>query len=774
MTMHRRLPTLAAVLLLCLAACSSPPPPGSAPLQGSVQLAATTQQALSSSDVTRIKVTISAPDMTSMVVDLAQTNGSWAGFISNVPAGTNRTFLAEAFDASRTLRFQGQASGVAISPNQTTAVALTLQELSSLPPYANEAPLIDSVVASVTTVQTGESLSLTATAHDPNADDSLSLAWTATGGTFSAPSSATTSWTAPSSTGIQTLTLIVTDSQGIAVSVSLAINVISGAPTNAELAISFNLLPVLSQIGSSLSRLEAGQSTSVSALASDTDGDALSYQWVSSCPGTWTNATASTASFVPSTVPASPCNNCRLTVTIRDARGGQTTGSLNLCVAAPFSPERFPPRFTNFHPSASSISPGQTVTLDVTALDPQASSLTFTWNATTGALAAPQSTTDTSRALWTAPACAATGSTPTITATVSNAYGLSASISFALSGLPTCASGFSPAGSMASARSAHTATLLPSGKVLIAGGGNGSTQFASTELYDPATNTWASAPAMASARYNHTATRLPSGKVLVAGGRNGSSQLSSVELYNPATNSWASAPAMAAVRYNHTATLLPSGKVLVVGGHNSTTTLASVEVYDPATNTWASAAAMSSARGDHTATLLTSGKVFVAGGAQTGGSQLSSAEVYDPATNSWAPAGTLSTPLTLHTATLLPSGKVLLAGGYYIIGRPYAQLYDPATNSLTSTTYMTTARAAPTATLLPSGKVLVSGGDNNSGPPSSAEVYDPATSTWASAGALASPRYTFAATLLPSGQVLVAGGYRSGGTYISSAELYSP
>ncbi|WP_420821895.1 kelch repeat-containing protein [Pyxidicoccus caerfyrddinensis] len=766
MKIHRRLASLAA-LLLSLAACTSQP-------TGSVQFAASVQQALSSNDIARVKVTVSASDTPSRVVELAKSNASWGGLIGNLPAGANRSLLAEAFDSSGTLRFQGQTAGVTITDNQTVAVAITLQETPPPPPYGNEAPVIDSLVASTTSVQTGSSLALTATVHDPNPGDTLTLAWTASGGTFSAPSAATTSWTAPASTGVQTLTLTVTDSQGAAVSVSLTVNVISGTTTgDASLNVSFNLWPVVSKVSASLNRLDAGQSTSVSALASDADGDSLSYLWTSSCPGTWTNATSSAASFVPSSVPASACNNCRLTVTLQDGRGGQTTGALSLCIAAS-SLERFPPSFTNFYQSATATSPGQTVAFDVTAMDAQASSLTFVWTANTGMLATAQNTASTSHVVWTAPSCAQAGVSPSVTAVVTNAYGLSATRSFGVSGLSACAaSGWSAAGTMAVGRRYPTSTLLSSGKVLVAGGSNASGALSSSELYDPATNSWSSAAPMASARSSHTAIPLSSGKVLVTGGSNPSGALASSELYDPATNSWSSAAPMASARSSHTATSLSSGKVLVVGGSNGSSATSSVELYDPATNSWSSVAPMASARFDHTATLLSSGKVLVAGGSN--GSLLSSTELYDPATNSWSSAGSLSTTLTLHTAIRLPSGKVLTVGGWYIISRAYAQLYDPATNSWSSTTYMGTGRTAPRAILLPSGKVLVAGGDNDpSGVLASAELYDPTTSTWSSVSSMALARANSTATLLPSGQVFISGGYGYNKTYVSSAELYTP
>jgi hypothetical protein len=90
---------------------------------------------------------------------------------------------------------------------------------------------------------------------------------------------------------------------------------------------------------------------------------------------------------------------------------------------------------------------------------------------------------------------------------------------------------------------------------------------------------------MATARDYHTATPLPSGKVLVAGGYDGSGSSSSAEIYDPASNAWSAAGDMAAKRRNHTATLLPSGKVLVAGGYNGSNPFSSAEIYDPASNT---------------------------------------------------------------------------------------------------------------------------------------------------------------------------------------------
>lgn len=144
--------------------------------------------------------------------------------------------------------------------------------------------------------------------------------------------------------------------------------------------------------------------------------------------------------------------------------------------------------------------------------------------------------------------------------------------------LAWAAPGWSTASSLQNARSAHTTTLLPNGKVLAMGGFSGSVNPITPELYDPTTNAW-SAASLVSARSAHTATLLPNGKVLVAGGADNSSFLASALLYDPATNAWTAAGSLAAVRYSHTATLLPNGNVLLAAGIGNSSYLASAELY---------------------------------------------------------------------------------------------------------------------------------------------------------------------------------------------------
>jgi N-acetylneuraminic acid mutarotase len=190
---------------------------------------------------------------------------------------------------------------------------------------------------------------------------------------------------------------------------------------------------------------------------------------------------------------------------------------------------------------------------------------------------------------------------------------------------------------------------------------------------------------MATARAWHTATLLASGRVLVAGGHEvgGRVAFSSAEIFDPAdgTGSWSATGSMVSARAWHTATLLASGKVLIAGGHEvgGVAALGTAEIYDPTTGSWAPAGSMGNPRAWHTATLLIDGKVLVAGGSRGGGDLFSTtAEIYDPGSGAWSLTGSLGFARIFHTDTLLPGGEVLVVGGRSTAGLiGAAELYDP-------------------------------------------------------------------------------------------------
>ncbi len=337
-------------------------------------------------------------------------------------------------------------------------------------------------------------------------------------------------------------------------------------------------------------------------------------------------------------------------------------------------------------------------------------------------------------------------------------------------------SGFRPTGDMNAVRTGHTATLLPSGKVLIAGGDGcfffgyyyyGNCLLDSAEIYDAGADTFSTTGKMSVTRDFHTATLLKNGKVLITGGHD-----ASAELYDPTSGTFAATGSMSVGRNSHTATLLAGGKVLIAGGQSVSGALATAELYDPTTGTFAATGTMAASRTSHTATLLANGKVLVAGGSNSAGATLATTELYDPNSGTFAATGTMAAARTSHTATLLANGNVLITGGIGDIANGVslssAEVYDVVAGSFSATGTMIAVRDSHFAILLANGTVLVAGGSFGSTGGFTAEFYNTGNGTFTETGGMETSRALAAAVLLlPDGRVLV-----SGGSDTNSAELY--
>lgn len=336
---------------------------------------------------------------------------------------------------------------------------------------------------------------------------------------------------------------------------------------------------------------------------------------------------------------------------------------------------------------------------------------------------------------------------------------------------------------------------LPGGRVLVAGGSDASgTVLKSAEIYDVATNSWSPAADMSTQRLLATATALPNGDVLVAGGgtsTNFDTTTDTAEVYHPGTNSWtAVSNTMADARERQVAALLPTGKVLIAGGNDTTgAALASADLYDPGTNSFSPAAPMGAKRLFAGSVLLSTGRLLVAGGtSDLTKPALDSGETYDAGSNSWTPAAN-----AMPGGVRLDPGVAPLAGGRaLIVGGATsgeggtvlstADVYDSATNRFTATANaMSSGRLAGVAVPLLDGRVLVAGGETATTPSSapataSADLFDPASGSFSPAASMGTPRVFPAWARLDDGRVLVAGGgtnLTESGT-VASAELYQP
>lgn len=341
---------------------------------------------------------------------------------------------------------------------------------------------------------------------------------------------------------------------------------------------------------------------------------------------------------------------------------------------------------------------------------------------------------------------------------------------------------FQLTGSLNTARYDHTATLLPSGEVLVTGGIDVNLNpLASSEFYNPATGTWSVTGSMTETRSaGFTATLLPNGEVLVAGGSGNGGCLDAAELYNPSTGRWTSTGSMNQPRCYHAATLLSTGNVLVAGGSNSAGTAGtSAELYNPTTGEWQTTGNLNVPRANGAATLLAGGEVLLAGGwNDVNGLERfpTTTELYNPSSGVWSVTGSMVKGIFSPASALLGNNDVLIANA--------AQFYSPASASWTQTGPLPRTATNPLrATLLPNGNVLASGtvcsySGCGSIPTATCFLYTTSTNSWSVTGRMNQSRIDHTATLLLNGEVLVAGGQHHGlGTPItalSSAELYTP
>jgi hypothetical protein len=310
---------------------------------------------------------------------------------------------------------------------------------------------------------------------------------------------------------------------------------------------------------------------------------------------------------------------------------------------------------------------------------------------------------------------------------------------------PTTA--FTPTGTnMNIARSQHTATLLNNGDVLIAAGATGvGTPTPVTnrlEIYSPGSHSFTFvSPELATARTGHTATLLPNGSsVLIAGGYDGTNPVGTAQIYQNGTLS--SPINMTTPRNQPNAILLASGNVLITGGftpafpngagdntaeiYNVFGAPAIINTFTPSTGN------MTSGHVGHTSTLLnpTDGTVLIAGGENGSFSCKQTAEIYTSSSGTFASTGSMITGRCLHSATTLSNGKILMFGGYTKFGLSGASindLYDPATQTFASDSSVQTPRAQMGAVPLSDGTVFIVGGTLSFGAAiRPAEIYYPA------------------------------------------------
>ncbi len=196
------------------------------------------------------------------------------------------------------------------------------------------------------------------------------------------------------------------------------------------------------------------------------------------------------------------------------------------------------------------------------------------------------------------------------------------------------------------------------------------------EIYDPGGNAprRPSGGPMAFPRAGHTATTLPDGTILIAGGRDAFTGVvvPAAELYDPATESFTPIGNMVVGRVLHVAVPLPGGRVLLAGGDTAMELASpSAEIYSVADRTFTPTGPLDAGRTFHVAVPLASGEALVAGGMAPDGTLLDTIEIYRPGTGEFVVSGgRLASGRMGLTLVQLPDGSVHIHGGRTSSGTP--------------------------------------------------------------------------------------------------------
>jgi hypothetical protein len=375
---------------------------------------------------------------------------------------------------------------------------------------------------------------------------------------------------------------------------------------------------------------------------------------------------------------------------------------------------------------------------------------------------------------------------------------------------------FSAAPAINTARAQFTATTLGDGRVLITGGSDGQGIITRSEVFDPVANSWTDCTSLtanqndglmvdptgtfATARQLHTATLLSTGQVLVAGGlgverNNAQGQpvfeaMKTAYLFDPTANKFTAAPQLTEGRGWHSAALLTNSKVLVGGGLGAQmTSLTSAEVFDPIAGTWTQV--NPGAGGKHTwgAMLTTQGQTVFAGGAdvvqgqqglQLAGFPGQRVERFDATGMAFTVGPNNAGDVIFQGANVISSGKALFVGGQGVSGQQLvvldtSELYDGGNNTFSAGPTLNVARfGAEVAEVATSSDQLIIGGVDGQGAPTAiCELYGAYGNAILGQVSMSAGRVDHRAVTLRDGRILVIAGFDANNAALDTCEFHT-
>lgn len=369
-------------------------------------------------------------------------------------------------------------------------------------------------------------------------------------------------------------------------------------------------------------------------------------------------------------------------------------------------------------------------------------------------------------------------------------------------------------GPMVARRAWHTATLLPDGRVVIIGGANTTLGVGFTnlvEVFDPVTETFSALGTNIVMRRNHSATLLPDGKILVAGGHlptaNGTLvTTSSVEIFDPATGISEYAGELAVRRGEHRVAALPSGQVLITGGRVDTLPQRTAEIFDhlmfwrpenlytffqdfsgmilqiqqltglysDATNTiWGLSVTNSNLQGQ-----LTYANDTITGLLTTNGQLQAELDALQPNPFRLLP-GLVPIRLRIFSFPLSDERVVLMHGiNMDNPGSRIISIFDPRNESYAHAGFVTQSRVGFAGNILPDDRIMLAGGTiqlPTSNPiTNSTEIYTPGTTNTVPGPSMFHARLDPLSVNLSDGRVLIMGGRNATTNFVAQSEIYEP
>ena len=442
--------------------------------------------ALSISDVATVTVSVQGGGMGSpLVVPLVKKGTQFSALVSDLPVGTDYAFTASAKDGSAVELYHGGVTAQTIVKNQTANIVIDMNQVAPPVSLYDEAPVIAGLTETASCVSKGDTVTIKATAYDPDAGDTAGMAWSwtvdNTCGTLSAPvnvagtsqaspGTSTVVFTATASSANCQVNLTIADARQPAVLMTTGSVTISIGDAcafgNAQITAIPNTCPVVANIGAVVGPVPGdgtpshvpmvvGQSTFVTVSATDADNDTLLYSWSSpDCAGgtpttsygNWNDSTAKAGTWFLLTS-APPSGTCTFLVHVSDGTFADGTAKcdivnhLSLPVKGANDVVKGNPVFGYDYQSTGTVNDGDTVKLEIVAPTTGCdTAYNLVWNPTGTALTTLDPPFTTGITL-TAPSGAGTnGETVTVTATCPSS-GLQTVHSFVLIGTSAVCNG---------------------------------------------------------------------------------------------------------------------------------------------------------------------------------------------------------------------------------------------------------------------------------------------------------------------------------------------